>query len=144
MLSELESQNDDQASEMSKKVKMLKDVSGVSPGCEWGWVLADGIGIAHNGDRRRDPRQHCFRREDERLFRRHAESITRDYEQNAADGGENGCGMANLAGFLRVYIPVVCICEVILISMVNEGKALGVWSTAHTAGKEKRMGRRNI
>jgi blocked-early-in-transport protein 1 len=35
VLSELESQNDDQAGEMSKKVKMLKEVSGAWIYCEY-------------------------------------------------------------------------------------------------------------
>lgn len=56
MLDELESQNDDQASEMSKKVKMLKDVGQTSYSC--GELCADFPPTVDYGYRRRDPRQH--------------------------------------------------------------------------------------
>jgi hypothetical protein len=74
VLSELESQNEDQAGEMSKKVKMLKDVSILSQ--SWTHVLGETDGkkqvankymlTVDHGDWRRDKGQHSICGEDER------------------------------------------------------------------------------
>ncbi|MGG6497677.1 UNVERIFIED_CONTAM: hypothetical protein NY603_32620, partial [Bacteroidetes bacterium 56_B9] len=56
VLESLESQNDEQAGEMSKKVKMLKEVRYFGRICGW-WGEAKTV-AAHDGDWRRNPRQY--------------------------------------------------------------------------------------
>lgn len=63
---ELESQNDEQVSVMTEKVKMLKSVCADPKPCMEDRVRADGASIDYRSDRRRDSGLHCFRREDER------------------------------------------------------------------------------
>lgn len=84
---------------MTQKVRQLKNVRSAKLRVDRWEVdpMTD-----HNSHRRRDTRLDGLRGEDERPIRRHAESITRHNEQNAADGGKDGHWMEDMARLLRL------------------------------------------
>jgi len=70
--------------------------------------------IDYSSHRRRNPRFHGARRENERFVRQYESEVTRDHEQNAPDGGEDGGRVEGVVGFFRGGDFLVLVCLVVL------------------------------